>query len=263
MVACVGLCAALGAANRPDPVTPVAVVSPRTPEEHFARGVELLAADDSAAAGHHFHAADPDGTNPRAAAYQAYCLARSGQHDPALLLYKAALKGGFDSPWVHNDLAYSLLYKGKLRENLEQAVEHTGKAIAGQADPQEAYYNRARARYQLDVNRTTNRLNNRRCLDDLGKALPNGPATADQLVTTALMRTAAGLTNGQETIVFAYLDQAVRLGYPRANIANQPVFGAHLKGLQGFAPFAAEPAAPRGADRDALPPAYGLLAPTE
>ncbi|HVK13114.1 MAG TPA: protein kinase, partial [Gemmataceae bacterium] len=194
---------------------------PRTPAEHFARGVKLLALDDPASAAHHFGVAAADGRDPRAKAYQAHCLARNGQHESAIDLYHAALDGEYDRPWVRNDLAYSLLTQGKEKVHLLRADGHASAAIDGLSDPRPAHFLRARIRYQLDLKRETNRLEKARSLEDLEKALPDGPETAEQFFYSALIRTAAGhaADDTKRKTILSYLDRAVELGYPPSGIA--------------------------------------------
>jgi eukaryotic-like serine/threonine-protein kinase len=231
---------------------------PRTPAEHFERGVKLLKAHDPTTAAYHFNAAATDGRDPRAKAYMAYCAALNSHHESAFNLYQAALDEGYDEPWVRNNLAFSLLYQGKEPIHAQRADEQATLAIDRLSDPRTAYFIRARARFQLDLNRDFNVLDKLRCLDDLEKALPDGPETADQLFHVALMRTATG--KGDPKTILGYLDRAVEAGFPPTGITKQPVFLAHLKKLAGFDRIAALPA-PAPGDKPPVP--FGLLFPSE
>jgi eukaryotic-like serine/threonine-protein kinase len=231
---------------------------PRTPAEHFARGVKLLKADDPTLAAYHFNVAATEGRDPRAKAYQAYCAARNRQHESAVDLYQAALDEGYDEPWVRNNLAFSLLFQGKELVHAQRADEQATLAADRLSAPRTAYFIRARARFLLDLNRATNALNKPRCLEDLEKALPDGPETADQLFHAALIWAAAGKKTPEA--ILADLDRAVELGYPPAGLAKQPVFVARLKDLEGFNRLAALPA-PAADHRP--PEAYGPLPPSE
>lgn len=254
------LAAGLGAAGGlPGPrAVPAAIAAPKS---DFDLGREHLAADNPNLAASFFHDDFRKRGEHRSQALCAHCYALTGRHAEAADLYQLALApvAGFDAPWAWNNLAYSLLHLPKIADHLRPAEAAAGAAIRAGGGTPEAYYNRARARFWLELDPDTSRLKTLSCRADLALALPNGATTADQLFTTALVRSAAGeVAEGQGEEILGQLQAAVRRGYPASAVRKSPVFKTHLGNSPGFAAFAPGPAGPIS-----LPAAFGLLAPPE
>ena len=233
--------------------------TPKTCAEHFALGVKLLAGDEPSTAAYHFALANPKGRNPKAAAFQAHCLVLTGRPAQAADLFLSAVEGGYAEPWVHNNRAYTLLGLGKEANRLGEVVNHASAAVDHPTARQAALYNRARAYFQIDLNRKTMKLDHQRAVDDIRKAFPAGPVGADELFHTALILAAGGeSTNGGEAVILRYLERSVNLGYQPTALVGHPVFRHHLSSA-GLSRIAAVPRSPVEQPRMQ----FGLLPPAE
>jgi tetratricopeptide (TPR) repeat protein len=211
---------------------------PSTADEFFARGVEFLKVNDPTSAMKDFDAAlsrKPDG---RTTAYLAYCKARGKEHAAAAELYKEAITDhGYKPAWVRNNRAYSLLQisQSQSRAHLPAAIAEATAALELDSTLRAARYNRAWARFLLDLHPQTRTLPTPDCLADFEVVLADGPATADLYFKAALVLTA---TRPKEEACLAravgYLRDAVALGKPPGNLAQDPVLKTHLSGRPDF-----------------------------
>jgi tetratricopeptide (TPR) repeat protein len=213
---------------------------PATAAEFFDRGVEFLKVKNIASAMADFDAAlekRPD--DGRGKAFLAYCFARRQKdHPTAAKLYEEAVAGGYRAPWVHNNRAYSLLQMGSPPSHalLRLAIEEATAALELSPNLRPALYNRAWARYLLNLDPDTHTLSDPDCLNDLEAVMMTaGPCTADLYYKAALILAASG--SDREDLrarAVGCLREAVARGKPPRPLPKNPVVRAHLLGRPDF-----------------------------
>jgi tetratricopeptide (TPR) repeat protein len=232
----IGLCAVvlLGWRLGGPPAVP-APATPTTPDEFFARGVASLRTDDVAAAMKDFDTARRARPDGRSTAYQAFCLARSGQHAAAAELYRLAIDSGYAEAWVLSNRAYSLIKSGS-PDDLHEAVRAADAALELGPPLRAARLNRAYARLWLHIDRRTATLSDPdECLADIDAVLAAGPLTADLCYKAALVYvTAGGPDDGRLDQAVQSLADAVRLGKDPRQLRADPVLSARLARRSDF-----------------------------
>jgi serine/threonine protein kinase len=220
------------------PQLPQPALRPNLPSSgtYFQRGIKFLRENETVAAQQDFAAAqrlEPSGRNT---AYRAYCLAALSNNKAAATLYEEALnKYGYKVAWVHSNRAASLIQCGS-KTQLREAIDEATAALALEPDLRAAFLNRAFARFLLELAPATQSLKNPgACLADLEAVLVNGPYTLDLYFEAAQML-AAGSAGREDRHARAVecLRKAVELGRDPKNLAEDPVFGAHLSHRQDF-----------------------------
>jgi len=208
-------------AMQPSPIPSSLEAKPQNADEHIARGLRYLKADDFPPAMSEFGAAyrlSPDG---RICAYFAYSL----QDQPAAQeFYQKAKAAGFSPAWVHNNLARALNLSG-LPEQLQEAVIEANAALALDPGLKAARLNRADARYKLSLRHM-----------EASPVSPESIADIEEVMrapqeTVLLYHKAATITvkfGGDREDCRAravmYLKEAIRLGRKPEDLASDPVF---------------------------------------
>jgi serine/threonine protein kinase/Flp pilus assembly protein TadD len=206
----------------------------------------------------------PDG---RAKAAIAYCLGLQGQHATALAIYEEAIKQGFASPEVYNNLAYCYLQTQP--DKREAARRLLAQALADNPKLQAAYYNRAALLHKEvlerlgkyndaqrqgrpDAERLRAELEDRinRAYQDVGKALKCGPASAP-LCQLAAWICAVGAKQDDKWIqpCRKYLKQAIALGADPQTLLADLLFDP-LRGRPDFQDLLRQPAPLRRQEGD-------------
>jgi serine/threonine protein kinase/Tfp pilus assembly protein PilF len=176
--------------------------------------------------------------NPRVSACLAYCLAQSGNYSESFGPTKDAIDGGFDTPAVQNNLAYSQLNSGH-RPEAEGTLD---RLLARSPNLPAACHNRlVLRRLQLRLgSRSRGRLPEARAA--LGQALAVCPASAELFGDAADLCAAAGtLQAGWDDEALTYLEKAVALGLPLGSRPDDVVYKHLLKDARLVALMKAHP----------------------
>jgi tetratricopeptide (TPR) repeat protein len=197
---------------------------PGTAEEFFGRGLKFLRAGVLPAAYSDFGNSNRLRENPRAVAYQAYCLGLMGQPIQGVGAGQMALNMGATGPAVRNNLGFCLTDAGQP----ELAIPHLEDALRQAPHMRQARYNLAVARFQVLLKRGLSPPDPA-CVDDIGAVLASGPASFRVLYLAATIY-AANLSLGPDLRAKAirYLVLAVRKGLHPARFAKDGVLGPCL-----------------------------------
>ena len=145
--------------------------------------------------------------SPEVAASRAFCAAKAGVTGPAIALSHDAIRDGFASAEVYNNLGYAYSREG----NFRQAVIALDEAIEQNPRLQAALHNRALAEFRWAV--TEGRPVDVRACADIEEAIAEGPATPDLCVRAAHIYSRVAQAPGQyDEVIMAHLAHALRLG---------------------------------------------------
>jgi hypothetical protein len=215
---------------------------PSTADEFFARGVRRLKAGEKReAARPDFAEANrlrPDG---RTWAYLAYCTTSPQNVEAAAACYETAIDKGYGPAWVHNNRADSLILfalsisgsqRPKAHAHLRLAIDEATAAVESDRNLRAAYYNRALARYLLNLDETTEILDDPGglCIADVERVIAlEGPSNADLYYEAAQILVATDPNRPAfRDRAIRYLNKAVDLGKRPQAIAGDPVLKMHL-----------------------------------
>jgi serine/threonine protein kinase/Tfp pilus assembly protein PilF len=196
---------------------------PQNVEAHFARGRAFQQLDeiDSAVIAYiKAYQLKPDG---KTAACLAYCLSRTGYHDPAIAYSDKAIGSQFGNAAVLNNRGYSCLQLRRLTE----AEKDLAKAEGLDASLQAVLYNRAHLEFVKAGQHIDEKASIEQGLLYFKKAIKVGPETAD--LNFHASRLCAYASIKDETYVepaLGYLDRAIELGFDPKHINNEVIFQA-------------------------------------
>jgi eukaryotic-like serine/threonine-protein kinase len=146
-------------AERRTPDTPTV---PRTPHDFIRRGFQRLdTEDDYMGARDDFRRAYQLQPAGRPAALMAYCLTRAANYLDATGLYREAVSRGYEESWVYSNLAFAIIQDNLnappmvRAAALPAAVEAADAALSRDRACRSARYNRARARFDLTLDRNS------------------------------------------------------------------------------------------------------------
>jgi tetratricopeptide (TPR) repeat protein len=210
--------------DAPPPVSQPQEKEPETAGEFFARGLKFLRAGVYPSAYSDFGTANRLKEDPRAIAYQAYCLGLMGQPTLGVGAGQLALDKGATGPAVRNNLGSCLTDAGRP----EQAIPHLEDALRQAPHLRQARYNLAVARFQVLLKRGR-QSPDPACVADIDAVLATGPASFRVLYLAATIY-AANLSLGPDLRDKAIrcLTLAVQKGLHPARFARDGVLGPSL-----------------------------------
>jgi serine/threonine protein kinase len=211
----------------PPPSAPAPPAVPTTAEEFFDRGVQFLRAGDVNPAVKDFGEAHQRRPDPRTRAFIAYCEARRANPRSAAAYYDDVMRQGYNLAWVHNNRAAALIKMGSAA-NLRDAIREATEALDLEPALRAARFNRAVARYHLNIDRNF-KLADPDCLADLNAVMETGPYSPDLYYKAALILAASGDGNeAQLSRAVSYVREVLLLGKSFQQLAGNPVLKRHL-----------------------------------
>jgi tetratricopeptide (TPR) repeat protein len=145
--------------------------------------------------------------SPEVMASRAFCEAQAGVTVPVIVLSREAIRRGFASAEVCNNLGYAYSREG----NFRQAVTALDEAIAQNPRLQAALHNRALAEFRWAL--AEGRPVDVRACADIEAAIAEGPATPELCVRAAHIYTRVAQAPGQyDEAIMGHLARALRLG---------------------------------------------------
>ena len=200
---------------------------PHNADALFARGRVFQQLGDFRMAFEDFQAANRLSPSPTTHACLGYCLSRLNQWDGAVLRYQDALKGGFVSPGLLNNLGFSYL-----RENrLDEAESCLSRAVAADERLATSYH----ALVLVAIDRAKQRgAVSPSAMDWARKAVDAAPDSADLHRQVAMLYAlGAKREPAKAASAIEHLARAVQLGLDPKTLQGNPSLAA-LKGRPDF-----------------------------
>ena len=201
-------------------------------DAYFLRGQIRLAMGQYSVAETDFSTVGSRSDNGLAHAASAFCLAMRKQADRAIVESQEAMRCGYHSAALANNLAYCYRLQGKWDETIRWAT----KAIELNDRLQPAFHTRAIAIADRFRRLQTGMME--QAASDIGRAIELGPASAELFLNAACIEIGRTKANPQHvSIAPMYLADAVRLGTPMASIKYHPwLKNVALPAMEDIAP---------------------------
>jgi tetratricopeptide (TPR) repeat protein len=219
------------------PTIEASMPPPSSADGFFDRGVRYLQSGDLAPAMKDFlnsRQIQPDGRNT---AYLAYCYNRTGNPSAAASLYQEAIsRFGFETPWVHNNLSFSLIEPSSPKK-LRMAIEEAKIALLMKPNMRESRLNRLYASFLLNLDPATQTISHaEECLADLDAVMAHGPYNVDLYYKAGIILAASSgvKSNGRAEQAVQYLKEAILRGKKYSSFSQNPIIQGHLASRGDF-----------------------------